>query len=71
MSRTVKGSRKRKKKPMSTATARASKAEVLVNELMEISKDVLADVPAEERERRLKEFNQYLSSLDETGAKHA
>jgi hypothetical protein len=56
---------------MSTVTARTSKAEVLVNELMEISKDVLADVPAEERERRLKEFNRYLSSLDEAGAKHA
>ena len=56
---------------MSTAPARVSKTEVLVNELVEISRDVLADVPFAERELRLEKLNQYLSSLPESGAKRA
>ena len=69
----------KRKKPMGTAiastrdkklTARAAE-EVLVNDLLKMSRKFLAKVPAEEREAKLRKLNAYLSSLEGTVARRA
>jgi hypothetical protein len=66
----------KRKKPMATAAARPSRArkaaeDKLVDDMMKISRRVLANVPAKEREQRLAKLNDFLTSLDETVAKQA
>jgi hypothetical protein len=60
---------------MGTAVARpvrVSKAEdAFVDDLMKISRRVLAKKPPAEREERLRKFNEYLASLDGSAAKRA
>ena len=65
------------KKTMATAVDRPGRRinkvaeDKLVNDLIKISRRVLAGVPAKERENRLAKLNAYLASLGETVAKQA
>jgi hypothetical protein len=67
---------RRKKPPMSTTVAaqpqaRKAAEDAFVDDLMKLSKRVLAKMSPTEREERLRKFSEYLASLGESAAKRA